>query len=161
MDDCCESKAAELDAIRSRHGRVLVAVLAINASMFVVEFAAGLLSGSTALLADSLDMLGDALVYGFSLFVLHRSARWRARAALSKGLVMAAFGLGESDLKALADHSKTGAKCAKVFGYALGAGYGPLSPEHVVRREQLKRELERAATLRADRAAAASSRTPV
>ena len=42
----------------------------------------------------SLDMLGDALVYGFSLFVLARSARWQAGAALAKGLFMLAFGLG-------------------------------------------------------------------
>jgi len=92
MDPCCESKAGELDALRRRQGRVLVTVLVVNATMFCVEFGAGLLSGSTALLGDSLDMLGDSLVYGFSLVVLHRDAAWRARAALSKGLVMAAFG---------------------------------------------------------------------
>jgi cation diffusion facilitator family transporter len=72
----------------------LATVLAVNVSMFCVEFGAGLLSGSTALLADSLDMLGDSLVYGFSLFVLQRSLAWRARAALAKGLIMAAFGVG-------------------------------------------------------------------
>ena len=94
MTDCCESKASELAALRLRQRQVLVTVLAVNVTMFGVEFGAGLLAGSTALLADSLDMLGDALVYGFSLFVLHRSPTWRARAALAKGLVMAAFGLG-------------------------------------------------------------------
>jgi Co/Zn/Cd efflux system component len=61
--------------------------------MFVLEFGAGLSSGSSALLADSLDMLGDSLVYAFSLFVVHRSLTWRARAALLKGAIMAAFGL--------------------------------------------------------------------
>ena len=93
MDDCCGAKAGELGAIRSRHGRVLWAVLAVNAIMFVVEFGAGLVSGSSALLADSLDMLGDSLVYGFSLFVVHRSLTWRARAALLKGAIMALFGV--------------------------------------------------------------------
>ncbi len=39
-------------------------------------------------------MLGDSIVYGFSLFVLQRSLAWRARAALAKGLIMAAFGVG-------------------------------------------------------------------
>ena len=39
-------------------------------------------------------MLGDSFVYGFSLFVLHRSLTWRAGAALAKGLIMAAFGVG-------------------------------------------------------------------
>lgn len=94
MDECCDAKTAELAGLRQRQGRVLVAVLAVNAAMFFVEFAAGLWTGSTALLADSLDMLGDSLVYGFSLFVIHRSRAWRARAALAKGAVMAAFGVG-------------------------------------------------------------------
>jgi len=93
VDECCEAKTSELAAIRSRHGRVLWAVLGINAVMFVLEFGAGLSSGSSALLGDSLDMLGDSLVYGFSLFVVHRSLTWRARAALLKGAIMAAFGL--------------------------------------------------------------------
>lgn len=94
MDECCEAKASELSALRLRQWRVLLAVLVINTAMFCVEFGAGILSDSTALLADSLDMLGDSLVYGFSLFVLHQSIVWRSRAALVKGAVMAAFGVG-------------------------------------------------------------------
>lgn len=94
MDQCCETKASELATLRLRQSRVLAAVLAVNLTMFCIEFGAGLLSGSTALLADSLDMLGDAFVYGFSLLVLHRSLAWRARAALVKGAIMAAFGIG-------------------------------------------------------------------
>lgn len=94
MNDCCEAKAGELAAIRARQGRVLWVVLAVNASMFFVEFGAGLAAGSSALLADSLDMLGDSFVYGFSLFVIHRSLAWRARAALLKGAIMVAFGVG-------------------------------------------------------------------
>ena len=94
MNQCCEAKTSELATLRLRQGRVLMTVLAVNAAMFCVEFGFGVLSGSTALLADSLDMLGDALVYSFSLFVLHRSLTWRARAALAKGLIMAAFGVG-------------------------------------------------------------------
>ncbi|HET8608526.1 MAG TPA: cation diffusion facilitator family transporter [Burkholderiales bacterium] len=69
-------------------------VLGVNAAMFLAEGIAGLLAHSTALLADSLDMLGDSLVYGFSLFVLARSTRWQARAALAKGVFMFVFGLG-------------------------------------------------------------------
>ena len=94
MDECCEAKGSELAALRDRQRLVLVVVLSINIIMFCVEFGAGLLAGSTALLADSLDMLGDSLVYGFSLYVLHRSLVWRARAALAKGVVMAVFGIG-------------------------------------------------------------------
>lgn len=44
-----------------------------------------------ALLADSLDMLGDALVYGFSLYVVARGPIWKARAAAVKAAVMGAF----------------------------------------------------------------------
>jgi len=93
MANCCEDKACEVAAMRERHGRVLWIVLALNTLMFVVEGWAGLLAHSTSLLADALDMLGDALVYGFSLFVLARSSRWQAGAALAKGAFMLGFGL--------------------------------------------------------------------
>jgi hypothetical protein len=94
MAHCCEDKRCEIVALRAKHRRVLWIVLLINAVMFVVEGGAGLLARSTSLLADALDMLGDALVYGFSLFVLARSAHWQAGAALMKGGFMLAFGLG-------------------------------------------------------------------
>lgn len=93
MSDCCNDKACELDALRSRQSSTLKIVLAINAVMFVVELSAGLLGNSVSLVADSLDMLGDALVYGFSLYVVARDAAMKARAALLKGAIMAAFGL--------------------------------------------------------------------
>jgi cation diffusion facilitator family transporter len=94
MTHCCEDKSCEITALRQRHSRVLWIVLVINTAMFFVEGTAGLLAHSTSLLADALDMLGDALVYGFTLFVLKRSARWQAGAALVKGVFMLAFGLG-------------------------------------------------------------------
>lgn len=92
MADCCNDKACEIEALRNRQSSTLKIVLAINAVMFLVELAAGLISGSVSLLADSLDMLGDALVYGFSLYVVARGARMKAKAALFKGVIMAAFG---------------------------------------------------------------------
>ena len=94
MDDCCGQKADELIALRGEHKKVLIAVLIINAVLFLVEAAAGFLANSTALLADSLDMLGDSLVYGFSLYVLWLGALWKARVALFKGVIMALFGMG-------------------------------------------------------------------
>jgi len=90
---CCENKSGELQALRKKQAWVLKVVLAINATMFFVEFGFGWISRSTALMADSLDMLGDASVYGFSLYVLNKGSQWRARAGLAKGLVMAVFGL--------------------------------------------------------------------
>lgn len=91
--DCCDDKGCELVALRARQGSVLKAVLAINAVMFFVEAGAGLWADSMALLADSLDMLGDTLVYGFSLYVLSKGGRWQAVSAMFKGLIMAGFGL--------------------------------------------------------------------
>jgi Co/Zn/Cd efflux system component len=73
--------------------RVLWAVLVINASMFFVEISAGVYAGSVSLLADAVDFLGDSASYAISLFVLSKSLRWRAGAALLKGLSMGAFGL--------------------------------------------------------------------
>lgn len=93
MGSCCEDKSCTLDALREKQGRTLKIVLAINVAIFLGEFSAGLLAQSTSLQADSLDGLGDALVYAFSLYVLFKSARWRAGAALLKGLIMLSFGL--------------------------------------------------------------------
>lgn len=93
MSSCCNDKSCELESLRTNQARVLKWVLLINAGMFIVEYSIGWLAHSTALLADSLDMLGDALVYGFSLYVLHRSAKWLTISALLKGLIMLAFGL--------------------------------------------------------------------
>jgi cation diffusion facilitator family transporter len=93
MDSCCQDRSCELEALRGSQSRTLWMVLGINGGMFGLQLIIGLVAGSTALLADSLDMLGDALVYGFSLYVVGRSARWRASAALLKGIIMGAFGL--------------------------------------------------------------------
>jgi len=90
MSACCDLSGD----IPERQRRVLVVVLWINAAMFVTEFAGGLLAHSTALLADSVDMLGDAIVYGFSLHAVARGPAAKARAALVKGIIMAAFGAG-------------------------------------------------------------------
>lgn len=93
-DDCCSSKAVELEhlARQAEQRRILIIVLLINAVMFVVEFGAGLIAGSTALMADATDMLGDALVYGVSLFALSRSDRWKAGAAAFKGAFILILG---------------------------------------------------------------------
>ena len=115
MKACCHDGVAEIDGLQVRQRRVLQAVLAINAVMFASEFGAGLWAGSTALLADSLDMLGDALVYAFSLYVLGRGLTWQARAALLKGLVMAAFGAGVI-VEVLAKTIRGGAPAAEAMG---------------------------------------------
>jgi len=67
--------------------------LILNAGMFAVELGAGLTAGSTSLLADSADFLGDAANYGLALAVLSMALVWRARVALLKGITMGLFGL--------------------------------------------------------------------
>ena len=93
MDHCCAHKRQELQtlALHGAQRRVLVAVLVINLVMFCIEFGAGLVARSSALQADAVDMLGDAIVYGLSLWAVNRGARWEAGAALAKGLLILAF----------------------------------------------------------------------
>jgi len=91
---CCHPTATTPPAHHSaRYRRVLSAALLINAAMFAVEIAAGLRTGSVSLLADAVDFFGDAANYGIALAVLGMSLRWRASAALFKGLVMGTFGV--------------------------------------------------------------------
>ena len=92
-NSCCENKAGELAVLRSQQGRILYIVFSINITMFLIEFISGWLARSTALLADSLDMFGDASVYALTLFVLHKSDRACSGAALVKGIIMVLFGL--------------------------------------------------------------------
>lgn len=94
MASCCEDKSCEITALREKHRRVLQIVLAVNAAMFAVEGISGWLAHSTSLLADALDMFGDATVYAMSLYVLARSERAQGMVALVKGAIMLAFGLG-------------------------------------------------------------------
>ena len=90
---CCCTSGPDPHRGNAAYRRVLWIVLAINAVMFVVEIGAGLAAGSASLQADALDFLGDAGNYIISLAVLRTALRYRAMAALVKGLTMGAFGL--------------------------------------------------------------------
>ncbi|MBT9313198.1 cation transporter [Leptothoe kymatousa] len=92
-EHCCQAKACEIAKLKERQAKVLWAVLLINAVMFVVEFGAGIRAASLSLTGDSLDMLGDALVYASSLYVIHKSTRAQAGAAMFKGLIMFLFAI--------------------------------------------------------------------
>jgi Co/Zn/Cd efflux system component len=94
-DACCSPPPLNLDRHRGNksYRRVLWAALGINAVMFLVEIGAGLAAGSASLQADALDFLGDAANYAISLMVVGMALRYRAAAALAKGLTMGAFGL--------------------------------------------------------------------
>src|SRR6056297_54813 len=87
MSSCCDNNDA-LEGLRDRQRGTLRIVLAINLVMFFVIAAAAVYSDSSALLADSLDNLGDALTYGLSLFVVSRGAAAKGRVALFKGVLI-------------------------------------------------------------------------
>ena len=74
--------------------RILRLALGINATMFVVGIVAGLIVQSMGLVADSLDMLGDAFAYGIALMAWARSARFKASAAHWNGSLLVVLGLG-------------------------------------------------------------------
>ena len=77
----------------SKYKKALWIVLILNLSMFFVEIVMGVKSGSTSLLSDSLDFLGDSANYLISLIVLPMALSYRAKASMVKGLTMGGFGL--------------------------------------------------------------------
>jgi len=93
MSNCCEFDSKEISLVdRKQLKQIFIIVMVINFVMFVAEFIGGIVASSNALLGDSLDMLGDASVYGISLFVINRPSNIRAKASLIKGFIMLFLG---------------------------------------------------------------------
>lgn len=90
---CCDAKSEDLKSLAKSQKKVLWTILLINLVMFFVEFIFGLLSNSQALMADSLDMLGDSLAYGSSLYVVNLGLRAKAKASLLKASLMMLTGV--------------------------------------------------------------------
>lgn len=74
-------------------GKVLIILLGINALMFLVEITLGIISESTALIADSLDMLADATIYGIALYAVGRAGSLKIKAAFASGILQLLFGV--------------------------------------------------------------------
>ena len=77
---------------------MLWTVLLINAAFFIIEIIAGLLAGSMGLVADSLDMFADAIVYGMAIYAVHKSSFTKKKVARISGylqLALAIFGIAE------------------------------------------------------------------
>ncbi len=90
--------SADSQTDEKSEGRVLKTLLAINATMFVIELLVGWYANSTGLIADSLDMFADAAVYGISLYAVGRAITYKRRAARYSGylqLGLAAMALFE------------------------------------------------------------------
>ncbi|MDQ2770060.1 MAG: cation transporter, partial [Bacteroidota bacterium] len=67
---------------------------AINAGFFGLEAGAGWLAHSLGLVADSLDMLADAFVYGLALWAVGRAAVAQQRVARAAGYLQLGLALG-------------------------------------------------------------------
>lgn len=83
MSDC----GCQLEAKNAAQRRALSYLIIINGTLFVLEVITGVLAQSTALIADSLDMLADAAVYGISLYAISRSSIYKTRAASFSGVL--------------------------------------------------------------------------
>lgn len=96
-EDAAAGPAGAAAAGAAAHGaesRTLWTLLSLNAAMFAVELAAGWLAESTGLVADSLDMLADAGVYGLALHAVGRAPRLKLRAAHAAGWLQTALAAG-------------------------------------------------------------------
>lgn len=82
MSDC----DCQLEAKNHAQRKTLYLLLSLNLGMFFVEVISGIIAQSTALVADSLDMLADAIVYGISLYAVSRSQLHKQRAAFLSGI---------------------------------------------------------------------------
>ena len=88
MSNCCATEAKN-----ATEKKLLWIVLILNFTMFIVEFIAGWLADSSALLADSLDMLADAAVYSLSLYAVGKSLLYKGRAASANGYLQLSLGV--------------------------------------------------------------------
>lgn len=89
-----DAAALAVPADDRAEARVLWALLAINAAMFVVELGAGLWARSAGLIADAMDMFADAAVYGVALYAVGRAARHKLAAARLAGVLQLVLALG-------------------------------------------------------------------
>jgi cation diffusion facilitator family transporter len=78
--------------------KLLWTVLWINFTFFLIEIVTGFFSRSMGLVADSLDMLADAIVYGLSLYAVGHAVERKKQVAKLSGyfqLALAVFGFAE------------------------------------------------------------------
>ena len=94
MSDCCSELEKALTSSNGPKRKVLWIILILNLIMFFVEGIAGWFAQSNSLMADSLDMLGDAAIYAFSLFVIQLDPIWRTRCGILKASIMSLFATG-------------------------------------------------------------------
>lgn len=89
MSDC----GCEVEIKDASQKKVLYWLLGINGAMFVIELGVGLLADSTALIADSMDMLADAVVYAIGIYAVGKSIIHKANAAKVSGYFQLMLGV--------------------------------------------------------------------
>lgn len=92
-DRCCHNKAEDIKDLVESQAKILWTILIINMVMFFVESFYGVVAESTALIGDSLDMLGDALAYGSSIYVVRKGLSAKLKASEFKAYLMIGLGL--------------------------------------------------------------------
>ena len=93
-DDDDDDRIQDYSYVTPGYRRALWTVVLLNVGYGLAEIVAGLLSGSQALMADSLDFLGDGTITLMGLIAIGWSLAWRARAALLQGLFLGTLGVG-------------------------------------------------------------------
>ena len=79
--------------VHRQERRVLFQVLGINFFFFALEMLTGFIAGSMGLVADSLDMLADSIVYSLSLFAIGGTVLRKKRIAGAAGAFQLMLGL--------------------------------------------------------------------
>lgn len=87
------SCGCEIEVTDKEQKGVLLSLLTINGFMFFFEIGLGWYAQSTGLIADSLDMFADAIVYAIGLYAIGKSLQHKASAALISGYFQGALGL--------------------------------------------------------------------
>lgn len=106
------SEPTDMPSLKDSHGeerRVLWQVLAINFFFFALEMLTGFIAGSMGLVADSLDMLADSIVYSLSLFAVGGTVSRKKKVAGVAGyfqLALAVLGFAEV-IRRFAGHGET------------------------------------------------------
>ncbi len=89
MADC----GCKIEVTDKEQQNVLITLLLINSVMFLFELTLGWYAQSTGLIADSFDMLADAIVYAIGIVAIGKSLQHKANAALLSGWFQGALAL--------------------------------------------------------------------
>ncbi len=89
MADC----GCKIEVTDKEQKNVLITLLLINGVMFLFEITLGWYAQSTGLIADSFDMLADAIVYAIGIVAIGKSLQHKANAALLSGWFQGALAL--------------------------------------------------------------------